>query len=154
VKIAALKTSAANLGGLNHNVAFFFRGIGCNWLVCLVIVLAMSARDVGAKILGIFFPITAFVASGFEHSVANMYFIPAGIFAKGFEAARTASQLTGEQLAALNWGAMWTQNLVAVTLGNIVGGAIFVGVIYFLAHVCGTEVCGRPEPQPRPEPGS
>jgi len=150
IKIAALKTNAANPGMLNHNLAFFMRAIGCNWLVCLAVMLAMSARDISGKILGIFFPIMAFVASGFEHSVANMYFIPAGIFAKSSEAARTASELTSQQLAALNWSGMWTQNLIAVTLGNIVGGAIFVGVIYFLAHVCGTEVCGRREPQAGP----
>jgi formate/nitrite transporter len=142
LRIAVLKTSAASPAGMNHNVAFFFRGIGCNWLVCLAVVLAMSAKDISGKVLGIFFPIMAFVASGFEHSVANMYFIPAGIFAKGFEAARAASGLTSAELAGLNWGAMWSQNLVAVTLGNIVGGGIFVGVIYFLAHVCGT-VTGR-----------
>jgi len=150
IRIAVSKTNAANPGMLNHNLAFFMRGIGCNWLVCLAVVLAMSAKDISGKVFGIFFPIMAFVASGFEHSVANMYFIPAGIFAKSFEAARTASELTGQQLAALNWSTMWTQNLIAVTLGNIVGGAIFVGGIYFLAHVCGTEVCGRREPQPGP----
>ena len=145
IKIAATKAGSASIEGLNHNYAFFFRAIGCNWLVCLAVVMAMAARDIPGKILGIFFPIMAFVASGFEHCVANMYFIPAGIFAKGFEAARTASGLAPDQLAALNWTSMWTQNLISVTLGNIVGGAIFVGAAYFYAHVRGTEVCRGPE---------
>ncbi len=138
IKIAAAKTGLV-IPGLSHNWAFFFRAIGCNWLVCLAIMMAMAARDIGGKVLGIFFPIMAFVASGFEHCVANMYFIPAGILAKGFEAARAASGLAPGQLAALNWGTMWTGNLIAATLGNIVGGAIFVGMAYFYAHVKGTE---------------
>jgi len=144
IKIAAAKTAGAPIEWLNHNYAFFFRAVGCNWLVCLAVMMAMTARDIAGKILGIFFPIMAFVASGFEHSVANMYFIPAGIFAKNFAAARVASGLTPAELAGLNWGAMWTNNLITVTLGNIVGGAIFVGGAYFLAHVCGTEVCAKP----------
>jgi formate/nitrite transporter len=141
LKIAVAKTSAAAINGVDHNWAMFFRGIACNWLVCLAIVLAMSSREIAGKILGIFFPIMAFVASGFEHSVANMYFIPAGILAKGSALAVTASKLAPGELAGLNWSTMWSQNLVAVTLGNIVGGAIFVGVVYFYAHVCGSEVC-------------
>jgi len=141
IKIAAAKAAGASIEGLNHNYAFFFRAIGCNWLVCLAVMMAMAARDIPGKILGIFFPIMAFVGSGFEHCVANMYFIPAGIFAKNFVAARTASGLAPDQLAALNWTSMWTQNMISVTLGNIVGGGIFVGVLYFYAHVCGTEVC-------------
>ena len=122
-----------------HNYAYFFRGIGCNFLVCLAVMMAIAAKDITGKIWGIFFPIMAFVTSGFEHCVANMYFIPAGIFAKGFQAAREASGKTPEQLAGLNWSAMWTHNLIAVTLGNIVGGAIFVGVVYYFLYVRGTE---------------
>jgi formate/nitrite transporter FocA (FNT family) len=80
---------------------------------------------------------------GFEHCVANMYFIPAGIFAKSFAEARIASGLSPGDLAALNWGAMWTQNLVSVTLGNIVGGGVFAGMVYFYVYVRGTEVCKR-----------
>jgi formate/nitrite transporter FocA (FNT family) len=86
----------------------------------------------------------AFVTSGFEHCVANMYFIPAGIFAKAFPAAVTASGKTTEQLAGLNWGSMWTNNLISVTLGNIVGGAIFVGVVYYFVYVrCTPEKCEK-----------
>jgi formate/nitrite transporter len=135
ITIAAAKVSGAQVEGVNHNVAFFFRGIGCNWLVCLAVVMAMASKSVAGKILGVFFPIMAFVASGFEHCVANMYFIPAGIFAAGFASAREACGLTALQLTSLNWVTMWTQNLIAVSLGNIVGGAIFVGVACFLANL-------------------
>jgi len=137
LKIAAEKVSTSPIAYLDHNVAMFFRAIGCNMLVCLAVMMAIAANDIAGKVLGIFFPIMAFVASGFEHCVANMYFIPAGIFAKSFQNAVTASGLTPEQLTGLNWGTMWTQNLISVTLGNIVGGAVFVGVVYFFAHVRG-----------------
>jgi formate/nitrite transporter len=143
ISIAQGKTCVEPVAHLDHNVAFFFRGIACNWLVCLAVMMAVASKDITGKIFGIFFPIMAFVAAGFEHSVANMYFIPAGIFAKDFPTAVDAflkmPGKTPEQLACLNWTHMWTQNLIAVTVGNIVGGAIFVGVIYFFAHVRGTE---------------
>ena len=140
IDIAAQKTSSAQIEGINHNFAFFFRGIGCNWLVCLAVLMAIASKSVSGKFLAVFFPITAFVACGFEHCVANMYFIPAGIFAKGFASARAASDVGAVQLAAMNWSTMWTQNLVSVTLGNIVGGGIFVGVSCYLANVCGRDV--------------
>jgi formate/nitrite transporter len=131
INIALGKVAAAE----GHNYSFFFRGIGCNFLVCLAVMMAIAAKDIAGKIWGIFFPIMAFVTSGFEHCVANMYFIPAGILAKAFPNAVEASGKTSEQLAGLNWGTMWTQNLIVVTLGNIVGGAIFVGVVYYFVYV-------------------
>ena len=131
INIAYGKVAASD----GHNFAFFFRGIGCNFLVCLAVMIAIAARDIAGKIWGIFFPIMAFVTSGFEHCVANTYFIPAGIFAKALPSAVEASGKSAEQLAGLNWGAMWTNNLIAVTLGNIVGGAIFVGVVYYFVYV-------------------
>lgn len=155
MNIAAGKVSGASLDGVNHNVAFFFRGIGCNWLVCLAIVLAMASKSAAGKFLGIFFPITAFVASGFEHCVANMYFIPAGIFASGFTSAREASGLTPLQLESLNWTTMWTNNLIAVSLGNIVGGAIFVGVVCFLTNRAAVQAPAQeqaPTAEPSPVP--
>lgn len=121
--------------GEGHHVAFFFRGICCNFLVCLAVMMAIAAKDISGKIWGIFFPIMAFVTSGFEHCVANMYFIPAGIFAKALPAAVAASGKSAEQLAGLNWETMWTNNLIAVTVGNIVGGAVFVGVVYYYVYV-------------------
>lgn len=97
--------------------------------------MAVSAQDIAGKVLGIFFPIMAFVASGFEHSIANMYFIPAGIFAKAFPKAVEASGLSQVALDQLTWSSMWTQNIIIVTAGNLVGGAIFVGCVYWWLYV-------------------
>jgi len=138
IKIASAKVSS-EIAGLSHNYAYFFRAVGCNWLVCLAVMMALAAKDIGGKVLAIFFPIMAFVSSGFEHSIANMYFIPAGIFAKGFDSAVAASGKGVEVLAALNWSTMWTQNVLIVTLGNFVGGSILVGAVYWFLYVRGTE---------------
>ena len=94
-------------------MAAFWRGVGCNWLVCLAVWMACAAEDVAGKVLAIWFPIMAFVGLGFEHSVANMFFIPNGM-------------LYG---APVGIGRFLLRNLLPVTLGNIVGGAFFVGVI-------------------------
>lgn len=131
IRIAASKTSESGIEFLPHNYAFFWRAIGCNWLVCLAVMMAVAAQDVAGKVLGIFFPIMAFVSCGFEHCVANMYFIPAGIMAKEFSGACAASGLSVEQLAGLNWGTMWTQNLIVVTIGNFVGGFLLTGGVYW-----------------------
>lgn len=137
IKIAAGKVTA-NVPGLGHNVPYFFRAIFCNWLVCLAVMMAVASKDIAGKVLGIFFPIMAFVTSGFEHAIANMYFIPAGIFAKGYAAATSASGLDAAKLAALNWGSMWSQNLITVTLGNTVGGAILTAGVYWFIYVKGS----------------
>jgi formate/nitrite transporter len=89
----------------------FIRGVLCNMLVCLAVIMATSARTVSGKILGIYFPIMTFVTCNFEHSIANMYFLPAGLMAAGQLGARF-----GEMLL----------NLLAVTLGNIVGGLTII----------------------------
>ncbi|GGA72214.1 formate/nitrite transporter family protein [Ornithinibacillus halotolerans] len=94
----------------------FISGIGANWLVCLAVWLAYAAKDTAGKILGIWFPIMAFVAIGFQHVVANMFIIPAAIFAGAF-----------------NW-IIYLENFVAVFLGNAVGGAFFVGTFYWMAY--------------------
>jgi len=107
----------------------FFRGIGCNWLVCLAVWMALSAKDIAGKVLSIFFPIMAFVALGYEHCVANMYFIPMGVFLKGTAAA------VAPGLETLTWGNFVTGNLIPVTLGNIAGGALFVGSLYWYVYV-------------------
>lgn len=121
----------------------FWRGVGCNWLVCLAVWLAVAAKDVGGKILGIFFPIMAFVASGFEHCVANMYFIPYGIFLKNDAALADVVAGFGAKADALTWSGFIVENLAPVTLGNIVGGAIFVGFAYFVvfAKHCKDDEC-------------
>ncbi|MBL7071413.1 MAG: formate/nitrite transporter family protein [Candidatus Omnitrophica bacterium] len=109
----------------------FFRAILCNWLVCLAVWLAIASREVSGKILAIFFPIMTFVALGFEHCVANMYFVPLGIFLKGSASAAA----TGLDLSNLTWSVFLVKNLIPVTLGNIVGGAGFVASLYWYVYV-------------------
>ncbi|MFJ3486149.1 formate/nitrite transporter family protein [Pseudomonas sp. NPDC090202] len=95
----------------------FISGIGCNWLVCLAVWLSYAAKDLTGKVIGMWFPIMAFVAIGFQHVVANMFVIPAAIFAD-----------------ALSW-AQFGENFVAVFLGNAVGGAVFVGLAYYVSYM-------------------
>lgn len=115
-------------------VSAFYLGILCNWLVCLAVWMAWGAKDIGSKVLAIFFPIWLFVASGFEHSVANMYYIPAGIMAKGVAAYTAASGVAPEALANLHWGSFFLKNLLPVSLGNIVGGLLFVVLAYWFVY--------------------
>lgn len=111
----------------------FLLGILCNWLVCIAVWISFSASCITGKIAGMFFPIWLFVTCGFEHSIANMYFIPAGILAKNSESFTSLSGLSEEALEALTWGAFLTDNLIPVTLGNIIGGGVFVAMAYWLA---------------------
>jgi len=130
VKIAAGKTALPF-------VEAFFKGILCNMLVCLAVWLAMAGRSVTDKILGIIFPISAFVAAGFEHSVANMYFIPLGLALKATDpaavAGATAIGLKESALASLNFTGLF-HNLLPVTLGNIVGGGLLVALVYYIVY--------------------
>jgi len=143
-----LSSGAAVLGGVTIKIAVykvgltfaqaFVLGILCNWLVCLAVWMATGAKDITGKIFAIFFPIWLFITSGFEHCVANMYYIPAGIFAKSNSAlaeAAAALGVTAEQLNHLNWGTFFVNNLIPVTLGNIVGGGVFVAVVYWLVYI-------------------
>jgi len=116
-------------------VSAFYLGLMCNWLVCLAVWMAYGAKDMAGKILGIFCPIWLFITSGFEHCVANMYYIPAGIMAKTNTAWAKASGLPPDALDALNWNAFLINNLIPVTLGNIVGGLFFVGIAYWFAYL-------------------
>lgn len=109
-------------------------GIFCNFLVCLGVWMAFGAKDYVGKVVSAIFPVVAFVVSGFEHSVANMYYIPAGIFAKNIPAFVEKTGLTGDALSKLNLLNMVTKNLIPVTLGNIIGGSLLVGLVYFLAY--------------------
>jgi formate/nitrite transporter len=106
------------------------RGILCNWLVCLAVWLATSADDTTGKIFACFFPITAFVACGFEHSVANMFFIPLGIMLKAVPG--LVSQV---ELANLTWGGFIFRNLIPVTVGNVIGGGFFVATLYWYVYL-------------------
>jgi formate/nitrite transporter len=133
--------------GLDFATAFW-RGVGCNWLVCLAIWLAISADDVVGKILAIWFPIMAFVTIGFEHSVANMFFIPLGILVANNPA--TAATLSSANITTTNligsagWYNFFITNLVPVTLGNIVGAALFVAAIYWYVYMRGPLCASKP----------
>ena len=123
--------------GMSFSSAFI-SGILCNFFVCIAVLMAAAAKDIAGKVWAIFFPIMAFVVSGYEHCVANMYYIPAGIFAAGNEAyvqkAMETYGYTAAQLEGLNWENMLIANLLPVTLGNIVGGMVLVGLPLYLIH--------------------
>jgi formate transporter len=106
---------------LSFGVAFV-RAVGANWLVCLGVWMVIATGDVAGRIMACFFPVMTFVALGLEHCVANMYFLPLGLFLKGS---------VGVATQALSWQTFLINNAIPVTLGNIVGGALFVGMIYF-----------------------
>jgi formate/nitrite transporter len=111
-------------------------GILCNALVCLAVWLTYSARSTMDKILAIIFPITAFVAAGFEHSIANMYFVPYALFVKDFDpgfVTTVADKVPG--LERLTWPAFLVNNLIPVTLGNIIGGAVLVAAVYWAIYL-------------------
>jgi formate/nitrite transporter len=126
IKIAVYKTSLAFESA-------FFLGLMCNWLVCLAVWVSFAAKDVMGKLFACFFIICLFITSGFEHSVANMYYIPAGIMAKSNPLWAQAAGVSVEQLANLNWLTFITKNLIPVTLGNIVGGGGMVGFLYWVS---------------------
>ena len=115
-------------------------GVLCNWLVCLAVWTSFGAKDAIGKAVCVFFPVWVFVASGFEHSIANMYYITAGILAKSspqFVAKAIEAGASQSGIDALNWCSMFTGNLVPVTLGNIIGGSVFVGVVYWFVYLNG-----------------
>jgi formate/nitrite transporter len=97
-------------------------GVLCNLLVCLAVWLCLGARGTGDRILAVLFPVTAFVACGFEHSVANMYFVPLGL-------------LIGGGPPELTWGRFLAGNLLPVTVGNVIGGAVLVGLVYAFVYL-------------------
>lgn len=112
--LTAVGQVAANIAETKLQLGFsqaLYRGILCNMLVCLAVIMSIAARSVTGKIFGIYFPIMVFIASGYEHSVANMYFLPAGLLAKGEF-----------------WAHPWVifNNLIPVTIGNIIGGLLVV----------------------------
>ena len=118
----AFAAAVVNTASAKVHMSFgdaLLRGVGCNFLVCIAVWMSNAAKTVGGKIAGLFFPIAAFVVSGFEHCVANMYYIPAGIF---------ASKLYDIPAEGLNWGSCFVNNLLPVTLGNMIGGVLMVGV--------------------------
>jgi formate/nitrite transporter len=122
----AVGASAVRIAESKVSIGFteaFFKGVLCNILVCLAVWLAMAGRSLADKILAIIFPIAAFVAAGFEHCVANLYFVPLGIFLAGDGASD-----------GLTWTAFLLKNLLPVTLGNLLGGAGMVGLVYHVIY--------------------
>lgn len=134
VGIAALRIGAAK-SDLDFLQAVAL-GILCNGLVCLAVWLTFSARSTLDKIAAIIFPITAFVAAGFEHSIANMYFIPYALAIKMFDPAFTSTVAASiPNLDRLTWQAFWFSNLLPVTIGNIIGGVFLVAVVYWAVYL-------------------
>jgi formate/nitrite transporter len=133
IDIAAAKTSLAV-----HEAVLL--GALANALVCLAVWLSLSARSVTDKVLAVLFPVTAFVAMGFEHSVANMYFVPAGIFIREWapEAVWSAAGGPAADYGTVTWPDFFVGNLLPVTVGNIVGGAVMVGLVYWFVYLRGT----------------
>jgi formate transporter len=126
----SIATTKTNLGF----VQAIALGILCNALVCLAIWLTYGARTTADKILAIIPPIAAFVAAGFEHSVANMYFIPMGLLIKTNDTF-VAGLDPQPDLSGLTWGRFLAHNLLPVTIGNVIGGAVMVGVVYWLVYL-------------------
>ncbi len=129
--------TALNIANAKVNLAFgeaLARGILCNALVCLAVWLCLGGRNVVDKIVAILFPITAFVASGFEHSVANMYFIPLGLLLKSEPKVLEAAGKTLSDLPNLTWQGFFVGNLLPVTIGNIFGGGFMVALVYWFVY--------------------
>lgn len=132
----AVGQTALNIANGKVNLDFvqaIALGMLCNALVCLAVWLAFGAHTTTDKILAILFPITAFVAAGFEHSIANMYFIPMGLFIKDLDA--SFAQATELDLSALTWGNFLVRNLLPVTIGNIIGGGVMVAGVYWFIYL-------------------
>jgi formate transporter FocA len=136
----AVGLNALNIAQVKVGYGFIqavFLGSLCNMLVCLAVWLVFSARTTTDKILSIIFPITAFVAAGFEHSIANMYFVPIGLGIKQFAGDAFWSSIgsSAANYAALTWGNFLLGNLLPVTIGNIIGGALGVGIVYYVIYL-------------------
>jgi formate transporter len=127
--VAAIKTSLGTREAM-------LSGVLANALVCLAVWLSLSARSVADKVVAVVFPVTAFVAAGFEHSIANMYFIPAGLFIKAWAPTRfwAAAGVDAADYPTVTWSKFLLGNLLPVTIGNIVGGALLVGLVYWFVY--------------------
>ena len=137
VGVTALNIAAAKVNlGFVQAVAL---GILCNTLVCLAVWLSFSARTTTDRILSVLFPISAFVAAGFEHSVANMYFIPMGLMIRRWAPAgfwqMIGAQASDAAYEGLDWTGFLLHNLLPVTIGNVIGGAVLVGAVYWVLYL-------------------
>ena len=151
VGLQALTIANAKVGlGFTQAVVL---GVFCNALVCLAVWLCMSARTTTDRILSILFPISAFVAAGFEHSIANMYFIPVALFIKNGAPAEFWNNIgkTAADFSNVTWGNFFVANLLPVTIGNIIGGALMVGLVYWFIYLRPSWT-GRKDTTEEPEP--
>lgn len=143
VTIAVAKTLAYKANGNIGMWSCFLAAIGCNFLVNVAIMLGITAKEFIGKFFGIWFPIMAFVATGFEHCVANMYFLPTGLWitqmfpslidksTKAADGTVTYWSPLLHKFGGLTWGDIWIWNIIPATLGNVVGGMVFVGFVYY-----------------------
>jgi formate/nitrite transporter len=142
--VAGVGQRALDIAATKTNLGFgeaILLGVLANALVCLAVWLALSARSVTDKIVAIILPVAAFVAAGFEHSIANMYFIPSGLFLKEWapESFWAGAQVAPAQYRDLTWSGFLVDNLIPVTIGNIIGGSVLVGLVYWYVYRRGTE---------------
>lgn len=138
----AVGTTALNIAMSKLHLGFaqaISLGILCNTLVCLGVWLSYSGRTTTDKIIAILFPVSAFVAAGFEHSVANMYFIPYAIFINTFDPAFVTGLGDKVNVTGLGWGPFLVNNLLPVTIGNIIGGGFLVGLMYWMIYLRGNK---------------
>lgn len=132
LNMLSIGEAKTNLGFLQAVVL----GVLCNAVVCMAVWLTYSARTVSDKILAIILPIAMFVTAGFEHSVANMYFIPAALLVKQFGGSAFFDLIhkAPADFPHLTWGNFFVANLLPVTIGNIIGGAVMVGIVYWFIY--------------------
>jgi formate transporter len=140
----AVGLTALNIGEAKTALTFVQAvalGIMCNALVCMAVWMCYSARTTTDKILAIIPPISCFVAAGFEHSIANMYFIPLALFVKGSGDAKFFENIgkTAADFPHLTWGNFFVANLLPVTIGNILGGVLMVGMVYWFVYIRKTD---------------
>ena len=145
VHTGAMSYSANDLGGMTIRIAASKTSLGftqalasgvlCNILVCATVWMSYGAKDVAGKVLVCFFLIWLFASSGFEHCVANMYYIPAGLWAAATQPWLDAAMLSESYLTNLTWVNFALRNLVPVTLGNIIGGCGLTGCIYWYCYL-------------------
>lgn len=131
IKVAMGKVSLSSGRALSS-------GILCNIIVCIAVLFAGAAKDISGKLWGCFFPIMTFVVGGYEHCVANMYYIPAGMLCLTNDTYRQVAMdtygYTAEQLSALSMKGLFVNNLLPVTIGNMIGGMVFVALPLYLIH--------------------
>lgn len=108
-------------------------GVLCNILVTTGVLLALSAKDLPGRMLGAYLPVAFFVICGFEHCIANLYYVPAGLFARLVPEYAALAAAAGVDLSALRWGSFLLGNLLPVTLGNLLGG-VGMGALYWYCH--------------------